>query len=400
MTPLRLTAVMTHPVQYIAPWFRYLAARHGADVSLTVLYGAIPSPAQQGTGFDRAFAWDVPLTDGYRFEVCADAAGKTFDSGDFFGIDVPDIGERIHRTRPDVVLVPGWHAAMQVRALRACRRRGVPVLYRGDSTLDSGPRRFVRPLWVLKTRLMLRHYDGYLAVGQRATEYLRAFDLPPERIHFSPHCVDHEAFAAAADGARANGDTGALRHACGADADDVVVLFAGKFQERKRPLDAVRAVAGLGPRAVLVMAGDGPLAAAARDEARRLGVRLAWRGFVNQSQLPRLYAAADAMLVPSTWESWGLIVNEALACGLPCVVTSGVAAAPDLIAGHQTGAVVGVGDIAAMTAALESLPARRDSAQADRCRARASLYSYDAATRGLLAGARAAVARSVQALPC
>ena len=112
-----------------------------------------------------------------------------------------------------------------------------------------------------------------------------------------------------------------LRAGIGASDDDFVVLFAGKFQDRKRPLDAVRSVARLGHGAMLMTAGDGPLATDVREAAARLAVRLAWRGFMNQSAMPEAFVAADCLIVPSEWETWGLIVNEALASGLPCVVT-------------------------------------------------------------------------------
>src|SRR5687767_4386167 len=102
--PIRVTVVMTHPVQYFSPWFRYITERRSSEIALTVLYGAIPSAAQQGVGFGTAFSWDRPLTDGYTFDVCADSAGKEFDSDTFFGIDVPDIRERIAGTSPDAVI--------------------------------------------------------------------------------------------------------------------------------------------------------------------------------------------------------------------------------------------------------------------------------------------------------
>ena len=65
MTPIRLTIVQTHPVQYMAPWFRYMTA-NCPEIDLTVLYAARPNAEQQGTGFERAFTWDTPLLEGYR----------------------------------------------------------------------------------------------------------------------------------------------------------------------------------------------------------------------------------------------------------------------------------------------------------------------------------------------
>jgi glycosyltransferase involved in cell wall biosynthesis len=397
-TPLRLTVVMTHPVQYYSPWFRFIA-ECCPEIDLTVLYGAIPAPSQQGVGFGQAFTWDVPLTEGYRVAVCGDSVGKSFDSDDFLGIDVPDLEWHLAATSPDVVLVPGWHSAMQLRAIRACRRRGVPVVYRGDSTLFSGPRGLVSPLWRVKTRYMLRQFDGYLAVGTYADDYLRRFRAPDPAIVRSPHCVDNERFWRETGQERLS--RAAHRAAAGATAADFVVLFAGKFQARKRPLDAVRAVAQLGPSAVLMMAGDGPLAPETRAEAKRLGVRLAWQGFLNQSQLPKAFAAADAVLVPSAWESWGLIVNEAMASGVPCVTTARVAAAKDLIVAGITGYTEEPGDVDAMAARLDDLRTARDRGHdfTAACRNQAALCSFEAATAGLLEVCRRVLQARLPATP-
>ncbi|MBM3778638.1 MAG: glycosyltransferase family 4 protein [Acidimicrobiia bacterium] len=393
--PIRLTVVMTHPVQYVAPWLRWMA-EHRPGLDLTVLYGALPDPDQQGVGYGRAFRWDVPLTEGYRFEVCGPSAGRRFGDHDFFGIDVPDIGRRIAATRPDVVLVPGWHAAMLLRAIVACRRRGIPVLYRGDSTLNSAPSRWRRPLWRLKTRALLRLYDGYLSVGSMSTAYLRSFNVPEPLIRWSPHVVDHERFAREADRGRTGGGRARLRASIGATAEDFVVLFAGRFIERKRPLDAVRAVAGLGRDAVLLMAGDGVLAPEVRAEAHRLGVRVSWRGFVNQTGLPEVFAASDCLLMPSRFETWGLLVNEALASGVPCVVTRDVAAGADLIEDGVTGYTVEVGDIDAMARRLGDVRSAcaGTGAPGPACRTAAARADFTAASDGLIAMARRVLAQS------
>ena len=107
MRPIRLTAVLTHPVQDHSPWFRHVAA-YAPEIDLTVLYGTEPTAEQQGTGFGRSFRWDVPLLEGYRSRVIRAARpGDRTDSSSFFGLDVPEIGNAIRETNPDVVLVPG-----------------------------------------------------------------------------------------------------------------------------------------------------------------------------------------------------------------------------------------------------------------------------------------------------
>jgi glycosyltransferase involved in cell wall biosynthesis len=398
VAPVRLTVVQTHPVQYNAPWFRYLAA-NCPEIDLTVVYAARPRPDQQGSGFDLPFEWDTPLLDGYAWRLVREGRdGDEFGTGRFRGLDVPEIGAVIAETRPDVVLVPGWHSATFMRAILSARRRGLPVLYRGDThsaTTSAGWRRMA---WHAKTRAMLKLYSGYLSVGRLSREYLADHGAAPTRIFASPHVVDNEWFAASAEPYLSGAGRAKARAACGGGPNDFVVLFAGKVDSRKRPIDAVRAAAALGPNTVLAIAGSGELEDETRAEADRLGVRTTWLGFVNQSLMGRVYAGADCLLLPSEFESWGLVVNEAMATGLPAVVSDHVGCAPDLIVPGETGEVARTGDADDLAAALRRVRDRgAREAMADACRARIARHHFGAATTGLVAACQTLARRDVQA---
>jgi glycosyltransferase involved in cell wall biosynthesis len=391
---IRLTVVLTHPVQYYAPWFRHIAERC-PEIDLTVLYAIEPTPEQQGVGFARSFLWDVPLTAGYRYRVLRAARPQDdVHSSSFRGVDVPWVGEEVLATRPDVVLIPGWHSISLLRAARACRRAGVPVLYRGDSNLAAAPGGTFAPLWRLRTRRRLGLFAAYLSTGRRSREYLAAFGLPAERIFDSPHAVDNDFFAAQAAPLATAAARRRLRREFGLDGG-FVVLFVGKLTPAKRPLDLLHAMALLAPGASLLVVGSGPLERVCRAAAEKLGVRVAWAGFRNQSELGSAYAAADCLALPSGIETWGLVVNEAMASGLPCVVSDRVGCAPDLVLPGATGEVFPAGDAAALAAALGRLRRRIEAGTdlARACRERAAAHSYAAATAGLLAGCRAVAGR-------
>jgi len=394
LAPVRLTIVQTHPVQYNAPWFRHIAA-NCPELELTVVYAARPRPDQQGTGFDQPFEWDTPLLDGYAWQLVREGKdGDDFATGRFRGLDVPAIGKAIADTRPDVVLVPGWHSVTCVRALLSARRRGLPTLYRGDTHNRTGPAGWRRGPWHVKTRAFLSLYSGYLSVGRLSREYLESHGVAPTRIYSSRHAVDNIAFAASAEPYLVGAGRSDARAACGAGPDDFVVLFAGKIEARKRPVDAVRAIASLGPNAVLAVAGRGDLEDRMRADAERLGVRVAWLGFVNQSRMGRVYAAADCLVLPSELESWGLVVNEAMATGLPAVVADRVGCAADLVVPGVTGELAGVGDVDALGAALRRVRDRGARASMGAaCRAHIARHSFDAATTGLVAACQALTPR-------
>ncbi len=431
MPPIKLTIVMTHPAQYFAPWFRFIAA-NCSDLELTVLYATQPTAEQQGVGFGKAFDWDVPLTEGYRCRVVRQSqAGDNVHSDSFWGVNVPEIAGAIADSKPDVVLIGGWHSVTQLRALWACRRMGVPVLYRGDTNLNSAPMGWRRPVWETKTGFLLRRFDGFLAVGKRAEEYLRHFGAATDRVFASPHCVDNQFFAQAAAEFQTPAGRIAARQEFGLGADDFVVLFVGKLEWKKRPLDLIRALAcaewqrygtvsgsapvfqdsHIGknqvatapcsvpmvvPSTHLLVAGAGPLESECRAEAERLGVLTVWAGFLNQSEMSKAFAVADCLVLPSESETWGLAVNEALATGLPCIVSDRVGCAPDLIVPGETGEIFSMGDVAELRVALERVRQRiaNGHSYSAACRAKADESSFAAATKGLLAACRA-VAKSI-----
>lgn len=404
MKPFRLTVALTHPVQYFSPWFRWIAA-HCPEIDLEVVYAVEPTADQQGTGFGRAFEWDVPLLDGYRSTVLRPGrAGDELSSDSFRGLDVPELAERVVATQPDAVLVPGWYSVTLTRVIAACRRAGIPLIYRGDSTLDTPHRGLARIGWHLATRRRLARYSAWLAVGTKARRYLLAHGVPGTSIFASPHALEPISTPV---------DRSALRAELGLDESAFAVLFVGKLAPIKRPLDLVAAVARLGPDAVLVVAGSGPLEAELRALVERLAVRLLALGFVNQSALPGLYAAADVLALPSASETWGFAAHEALAAGTPVVVTETVGCGPDLVISAKgaraserlaggvrepgeavwgvvpgvSGEVVPVGEIDALAAALERVRAGRTSERytAIECRRAVAGHSFAAASRGLVA---------------
>src|SRR2546422_876812 len=125
----------------------------------------------------------------------------------------------------DVALVPGWHSVTLRRALWACRRAGIPVLYRGDTHLGNAPTAWYRPAWTVRTWLLLRLFRGYLSVGQRTRAYLLRFGVSSARLFQAPHCVDNEFFAKSAAPYQNPGARAAVRTSWGLGTDDFVVLF-------------------------------------------------------------------------------------------------------------------------------------------------------------------------------
>ena len=373
---LRIGFLVSHPIQYYAPIFRALAER----CDLTVFFAHRQTgEGQAKAGFGVAFEWDVDLLAGYRSCFLTNVARQP-STDRFSGCDTPGIAQEIERGRFDAFVVPGWGLRSYLQAVRACHRARVPVMVRGDSQLPGQRSAAVRLAKALLYRRMMRRFDGYLYVGQRSREYFEHYGAPRSRLFFAPHCIDNQAFAA-------------VRPARRMPAGRRRLLFAGKLIERKRPLDLIRAAVllqGRGAKVEVAFAGSGELEPELRRATEAAGVPAVFHGFVNQSALPATYAAADLLALPSdARETWGLVVNEGMACGLPAVVSDAVGCGPDLIEEGATGAVFPLGDVEGFAGALERTLALDPGRSGAAIRARLAVYSPSRTAQGIMEAAAA-----------
>lgn len=378
---MRLGVLLTHPIQYYTPLLRALAER----LDLHVYYAHRPTAKEQGAGFGVAFNWDVDLLSGYDHTFLRNEASRP-DVSSFGGCDTPEIKRIIAQERFDAFLVPGWYTRSAWQALWACKRTGTPVLVRGDSHLGNPRSLLIR--WGKRViyRALLPLFDGYLPVGTRSAEYFLAHGARMERLFRVPYFVDSALFRGAANQARV--DRVALRSSFGLQPDSSVVLLAGKLVPVKRPVDFVEAIARLASRRPDIeglIVGDGPLRNDVEAVIARTNAPVTLAGFRNQSEMPRAYAAADLLALPSAWETWGLVVNEAMTCGLPAVVSDVVGCGPDLVEEGRTGAIHRTGDVASLAAAIErGLNLAGTPELHEALEEKLRLHSLDAATTGVL----------------
>jgi glycosyltransferase involved in cell wall biosynthesis len=374
---IRLAFVSSHPIQYHAPWFRVLSDDPSTD--LEVLYCHSPTPVEQGdAGFGVAFSWDVPLLGGYKHRFLENVS-KRPALGTFGGLDTPELWTSINRHRYDAVVVNGWHYKSAWQAIRACWRSGVPVLVRSDSHLHTPRHPLKRAAKSAAYRWFVPRLDGCLPVGRWSAEYFARYGARPERVFIVPHAIDPVFTARARDLAPQRAE---LRATWTWKPEQVVFLFAGKFITKKRPMDFVAAMklASRGnPRVCGLMVGDGPLRADCEREAAQSDVPIRFAGFMNQSTIACAYVAADFLVVPSDAETWGLVVNEAMTCGTPCLVSDQVGCGPDLIVPGRTGDTFPLGNIAAMSKQILDHASQQDKIAAMAADARAAIEKHSVA---------------------
>ncbi|MBI5692641.1 MAG: glycosyltransferase family 4 protein [Verrucomicrobia bacterium] len=381
----RLAVVLSHPTQYYSPWFRWMAAR--PELALRVFYLWDSGVREQvDPEFGRPVRWDVDLLSGYEHEFVPNLARRP-GADHFWGFRNPGLPGRLAAWNPDAVLLFGYAWASHLRALAWCRWRGLPVILRGDSHfLGRNPRALRR----LPLRLLVRACTGFAVVGAANRGYYRALGVPAHRLFFAPHAVDHSLFDP--DCAATKEEAARLRKQLALSPATRVVLFAGKFTPGKQPAALLEAFLRLeAPDSALVLVGDGgekealtTLAARARPGT------VHFLPLANQSEMPARYLLADVLALPSRAETWGLVVNEAMHLGRPCLVSDRVGCQQDLVTPGETGWVFRHDDPADLQRQLQqALQVVGDPSQAGALRtrvlARISRYTYAQTTAGLLA---------------
>lgn len=349
---MKLAIVTTHPIQYHAAWFQAMASRPELNLHVFFCHRATPSE-QAAAGFGVEFEWDTPLLSGYQYSFLKNVA-KTPTVARFAGLDTPEIKSIIGRAGYDAVLVNGWHYKAAWQAIRACWRTKTPVMVRGDSHLYTKRPLLKRIIKRMTHRHFIPKFDACLAVGTWSREYYLHYGARPERIFLSPHAVDNDWFERESAASRAQRAENRTRWDL--ENNSSVFLFVGKFIEKKRPRDFVEAIALAnrnGTHVSGLMIGDGPLRSQCEELVNRNDIPVRFAGFLNQTQLPTAYATADCLVLPSDGgETWGLVVNEAMASGLPAIVSDQVGCGPDLIDAGLTGDIFPMGDTQSLAAAM------------------------------------------------
>lgn len=392
MKPTRIAVVNSHPVQYSAPLYAYLNRDPRLDI--TALYCSDYSlRGAEDPGFKQAVTWDIDLLAGYRSVFLGDRATHRSITG-FWSLIVPELWDEIRSGKYDAIWLHGYGYAADVLAFIAAKSKGLPVYMRSETHLL-----LARPRWKQRLRdgvlaVVYRFVDRFLAIGSANHDYYRTLGVPEHKIHLVPYTVDNERFIAAARVDQA--ERSSLRQNLGLPSGLPVVLFASKFMPRKHPESVLHAAALLRDRGIevaVLMVGAGEMEDELRMLTAQLGLRnVVFPGFVNQSELPRVYAAADVFVLPSANEPWGFIINEVMCAGLPLVVSHHVGSVPDLVRDGINGRLMKPGDPKTLAAALQDIladPTRRVE-MGRQSLALVSDWSYEQCRLGLVEASRPA----------
>ena len=349
-----LVIITSHPIQYQAPLWRELAADGRVRFEVWFL---TPHAVERtyDREFGREFAWDIDLLQGYPHRFLEVKAGWRLDR--FNGIRLRRRwAQEFSAHGVTTVWVEGWRFRALWQAVSTAHRQRIQVWMRGENS-DLAPEPGTRLVWKrLLLRWLFHRVDRFLAIGSANRRFYLRHRVNSNQIFPAPYGVDNDRFAAAAASLRPQRNEFRARWHIAPEA--FCVLFCGKFIAKKRPLDlvdAAKSAAAIASRPIhLLFAGDGELAGVLREQlALPGGPPSTILGFVNQRDLPTVYAAADCLVLPSDYgETWGLVVNEALSSGVPAIVSNRCGCAEDLAAPLGAAHVYPSGDIAALARAI------------------------------------------------
>lgn len=355
----RVLLVATHVVQYASPLYRLLASdpRVELQVAYCSLQGAEPGVDPE---FGREVKWDLPLLEGYPWIQVPNKARRP-GIGHFFGLWNPGLWNMVRNGCFDVVvLCTGYMFASHWVALFAAKSKGIPVIFSSDTSVIESRDQASWKRWI-KPRILgwaYRSANVLMVISLAGREVALRVGMPAARIARVRSVMDKSEWQART----ANFDVGQVREAWNVPRQAPVVFYCAKLQEWKRPLDLIRAFAKAAvPGAYLVMAGDGPQ----RDEiekeiaALKIGENVRLLGFVNTSQLPGHYKAADLLVLPSRYDPCPFVVPESMFSGTPVILSDAVVGRADMIDPGKSGYLYPCGNIEALAALLQKTLSNR-----------------------------------------
>lgn len=334
---MKILVLVSHPIQYNSPLFSFIASQ--SNIDLTVFYTRLDACSPP---FDQEFGiitnWNINLFEGYKYEFVNEGSNKNALLT-FLGLRLSVIVDKIHKLNPAIILIYGWNHITHLHIMKHFSSK-IPIVFRGDSTTidDSNKADYINYIKYKLLKWVYKHVDFVLSPGIASDLYFKKAGLADFQIIRARHAVDNayfNFFSIYEENLLVD-----LRDRLLIKDDEVVLVFAGKFIPKKNPLfliEVFEAISRELKKIRLVLVGDGKLKNDILNKINRLDSSISRRinilPFQDQKQMKIIYRLADIFILPSSGpkETWGLSINEALASGIPVLVSSKCGCANDLV---------------------------------------------------------------------
>ena len=376
--------INSHPIQYFAPLYKYLN-EHGLATEAWYC-----SDETIKGGFDKQFGthvkWDIPLLEGYKYKFFTNQSPKPSHFNGFFGLVNLSMIRELFRIPKSFIIVHGWHYFTLLSVLLLGKLRGHTICLRCELPKNQ---EIVKKGWKQKIKgLALRyllfpriHY--FLFIGTQNKAFYLAHGIDEKRLLFCPYSVDNKRFSEEFAALKPNVNN--LKRQLSILSDDKVILYAGKYIDKKRPIDVLKAFAQLkDPKCWLIMVGEGELRGEMTEYMNKHAIKnVLLTGFVNQSKISEYYSISDVFVMSSSaGETWGLSVNEAMNFDLPVVVSDLTGCANDLVIDGVNGFIYTTGNIEELSEKLGRV-LNHELTYTESSKERVKKYSYDVIFKNL-----------------
>ena len=354
MKKYKLAILTSHPIQYKTPLYKLLAEQKKID--LTVLFCSNWGlKTYHDEKFGQNIKWDIPLLDGYKSKVLKNVSPFPNVSR-FFGLINPEIIDELKKNNYDAIWIHGWNSFTNWLTMVTAFKLNIPVLLRGEINLLQKSFFLKNILKKLILKNLFKKISAFLSIGAYNAKFYEAYGVPKEKIFLVPYTVNNDFFILKANELTSKKQS--LKEKYDIPRNLPVILFSGKLIHKKRPIDLLKAyeIVSKETDVALVYLGEGELRKEIELYIKNHNLKNVYlMGFRNQTELPEFYAMADIFVLPSAFEPWGLVVNEAMCFSLPVIISDEVGAGGDLVKDGVNGCIYPSGDIDELSNRLKIL---------------------------------------------
>ena len=349
--------INSHPIQYFAPMYQYMNEQGLNTQAWYCSYESIKG------SFDKQFGtqvkWDIPLLEGYKYHFFKNYSPKPSHFNGFFGLMNFGMIRQLFNVPKSVIVVHGWHYFTLLLILLLGKIRGHTMCLRcelpqNQERLKTGFKQKLKKIglqYVLFPRI-----DYFLYIGNQNKAFYKTHRIKESRLLFCPYSVDNARFNNEYKILQSKANL--IKQELSMPADSKVILYAGKYIDKKRPMDVLQAFTELNDLTCwLVMVGEGELRRQMEEYIEQKKVsNVILTGFINQSKIGEYYTIATVFTMCSTvGETWGLSVNEAMNFNLPLVVSDLTGCADDLVVNGVNGYIYTTGSVSELKEALQKV---------------------------------------------
>ena len=342
----KLAIITTHPIQYQIPLFKQLKKKKiDAHVFFASKHGL--ASKKKDYEFGVKFDWNINsnLLSGYKSYF---PNIQKYDTNKF-RLSFKEIEKKFKKVNFDAILILGWSNLHYLKAIYYGIKFRKTLILRSENNLHADNSFLKRKLKYFILSLLFKKIDYFLSIGTLNKNFYLAHNVKKTKILDAPYFVDNNFFK--------------LKNKNEIKKNIIfkgkkIILYVGKLIHRKRPLDFIKLAERniRNNQLLFLIIGDGELKNSCLDYINKYKLKnIYFRGFVNQNNLKYYYNISDILIQPSSYETWGLTINESLASGTPVICTKDCGASHDLVKNKKVGKIYNTGNINELNDKMKSL---------------------------------------------